>query len=309
MEGWASWPGCPITSEAGITSSGRSVLAALMAAGLNCARLDSFLFTPLVLDEYLRPADVDSTAWHVRGIIPDSLYQEVELVSSDGNRIYGFLVQPSGDSSHDNVTILYCHGKTHHINRYWGRVELLWEMGYRVFIFDYQGYGKSEGAPCGDACFADGRAALAFLHGRPEVDKERIVYYGWSLGTFVSTYLAAEVDTPFGLVMESPPASAQALVQEGTVFDVPGSMLTRCDFDNERRIARVGVPVLLIQGTKDQMVPRERHACRLLEAAEGRTEVDAVWAQDAGHDDVPYVLGEEYAKGINSYIDARLVSP
>ena len=242
----------------------------------------------------------------MNGIIPETLYHEVELVSSGGNRIYGFLVQPKNDTCRDGVTILYCHGNGHCINRYWGRLELLWEMGYRVFIFDYQGYGKSEGGPNGDACLADGRAALAFLRGRPEVNPNRIVYYGWSLGTFVATYLAADSLTPLGLILESPIASTEALVKEGTVFDIPGSMLTRLDFDNESWITRVGVPVLMMHGTEDDMLSPARHAQRLLEAAEGHTKVEMIWAEGAGHDDVPYVLGEDYAKDINLYIDARL---
>jgi len=270
--------------------------------------MDRFLFSPGSVDEYLRPVDVDSAAWHVSGIIPDSLYREVELASSGGNRIYGFLVQPKDRNAQNDVTILYCHGNGECINRYWGRVELLWDMGYRVFIFDYQGYGKSEGGPSGDACLADGRAALAFLHSRPEVNPERIVYYGWSLGTFVTTYLAADSLAPFGLILESPPASAEALVKEGTVVDIPGSMLTGfySDFDNEGRIARVGVPaVLMMQGTDDDYLPPTRHAQRLLDAAEGHTHIDVYWAVSGVHDDVPYVLGADYARAIGSYIASR----
>jgi hypothetical protein len=272
-------------------------------------KLDGFLFTPLVIDEYLLPEDVDSVAWHVRGIIPDTLYQEVELISSGGNRIYGFMVQPKVSPALDDVTVLYCHGSGHCINRYWGRVELLWDMGYRVLIFDYQGYGKSEGGSCGDACLADGRTALAFLRGRPEVNPDRIVYYGWSLGTFVATHLAADSVTPFGLILESPIASAEALVKEGTVFDVPSSMLTRCELDNESRIARVGVPVLMMHGTDDDRVPYSRHARRLLAAAEGRTEVEMIKVEGAGHEDVPYVLDEDYARRVTSYIASRVNEP
>ena len=268
--------------------------------------MDRFLFSPWIVDEYFLPGSIDSAAWHVDGIIPDTLYREVEIVSSGGNRINGFLVQPKESLPLNDVTILYCHGNSHCINRYWGRVELLWEMGYRVFIFDYQGYGKSEGGPTGDACLADGRAALAFLRGLPEVDPDRIVYYGWSMGTFVATYLAADSLTPFGLILESPPASAEALVKEGTAFDIPGSMLTRFDFDNESRIARVGVPVLMMHGTEDNYLPPARHARRLLAAAEGHTKVDMCWAEGAGHEDVPYVLGPSYGQRITLYIGNRV---
>jgi uncharacterized protein len=269
-------------------------------------KLDSFLFSPWTVDEYFLPGSIDSVEWHVNGIIPETLYHEVELVSSGGNRIYGFVVQPKDSVARNDVTILYCHGNGHCINRYWGRVELLWKMGYRVFIFDYQGYGKSEGGPTGDACLADGWAALTFLRGRPEVNPDRIVYYGWSLGTFVATYLAADSLTPFGLILESPIASSEALVKEGTVFDIPGSMLTRLDLDNESRISRVGVPVLMMHGTEDKMLPAARHAQRLLVAAEGHTEVEMVWAEGADHEHVPYVLGVDYTTHISSYLDSRV---
>ena len=299
-------PGSTITWEAGIARPvGLALAAAFLLLGTNCLKLDGFLFSPWTVDEYFLPGSIDSVEWHVLGIIPETLYHEVELVSSGGNRIYGFVVQPKDGVARNDVTILYCHGNGHCINRYWGRVELLWEMGYRVFIFDYQGYGKSEGGPTGDACLADGRTALAFLRGRPEVNPDRIVYYGWSLGTFVTTYLAADSVTPFGLILESPIASTEALVKEGTVFDIPGSMLTRLELDNESRIPRVGVPVLMMHGTEDDRVPYERHARRLLAAAEGHTEVEMIKTEGAGHEDVPYVLGADYARHIISYIDSR----
>jgi pimeloyl-ACP methyl ester carboxylesterase len=310
MAGSASSADSPTTSEAGIARLTRLALAAaFLLLGSNCLKLDRFLFSPWIVNEYFLPGSIDSAAWHVRGIIPDTLYrEEVELTSSGGNHIYGFLVQPKNSQPLDGVTILYCHGNSHCINRYWGRVELLWEMGYRVFIFDYQGYGRSQGGPTGEACLADGRAALAFLRGRPEVDTTRIVYYGWSMGTFVATYLAADSLKPFGLILESPPASAEALVNEVTVFDIPGSMLTRfySDFDNENRIARVGVPALLLAGREDEMVPPARHAQRIIAAAEGHIDVDVCWADTAGHENVPYVLGDEYARRITTYIGYRV---
>jgi pimeloyl-ACP methyl ester carboxylesterase len=275
---------------------------ALVLSLAGCLKLDRLLFVPWKVDEYLRPADVDSTAWRVRWVIPESLYREVELVSSGGNRIYGFLVQPAGGQARDGVTFVYCHGNSHCINRYWGRVELLWQLGYRVFIFDYQGYGRSEGSPAGDACLADGRAALRFVRSLPEVDTGRIVYYGWSMGTFIATSLAADSLRPFGLILESPPASAEALVREGTLYDAPGSMLTSLDFDNVGRIGRTGGPVLMVVGREDKEVPPRRHALRIAAAACGRVEFELHQVPGAGHDDVPYVLGPGYDSLVNHYV-------
>jgi dipeptidyl aminopeptidase/acylaminoacyl peptidase len=269
-----------------------------------CLKMDSFLFSPTKVDHYLDPADM-AADWCTRFIIPESLYREVELTSSNGNRIYGFLVQPAGPAR-DSVTVLYCHGNGHNINRFWSRVELLWEMGYRVFIFDYQGYGRSEGAPTGEACYADGRAALEYVLSRPEVNPNRVVYYGWSMGTFVATYLAADSVLPLAVVLESPPASASALVKEGTAFDVPGSFLTEFDFDNVTRVPRIPYHVLLMHGMKDDYLPYRRHALMIIAAAGGYDNIHAFLVADAGHDDLPTRLGHEYPSMVTEYINGRV---
>ena len=261
--------------------------------------MDTFLFAPTSVDEYLLPDDVDD-AWGVRFVIPESLYEEVVLTAPDGDKIYGFIVQPDGPTR-DSVTVLYCHGNGDNINRYWGRVELLWEMGYRVFIFDYEGYGRSEGTPSGDACYADGRTALEYILGRTDVNPDRIVYYGWSMGSFVATYLAADSLAPYRVVLECPPASATALVKEGTAFDMPGSFLTEFDFDNEKRIAEIDVPVLMLYGRMDEYLPYQRHALRIIAAAEGKADFKVEAVPDAGHEDLPERLGDRYGELLREF--------
>lgn len=283
-------------------------LALVIACALlgGCVTLDSYMFGPTRVDHYLDPADMDS-GWAVRFIIPESLYQQVELTSSGGNRICGYLVEPDGLHPFENtVTVLYCHGNSDNINRFWGRVERLWEAGFRVFIFDYQGYGLSEGSPSGEAFFADGRAALEYVRGLPGVDTTRLVYYGYSVGSFVATYLAADSIAPAALMLEAPPASVTALVREGTVLEVPGSFVVDMDFDNERRIPLVGAPVLLMQGLADTYLLPERHARRIINAARGFTELDTVWVTGAEHHNLPETMGAEYQRVVSDFVERRV---
>lgn len=276
------------------------VLGMCLAPG--CLKLDSFIFSPWTTDEYLRPEDM-RPEWSVNFIIPPDKYREVELVSSGGNRIFGFLVDPPTGTPRDDATVIYFHGNSHHINRYWGRVELLWEMGYRVFIIDYQGYGKSDGSPSGPACYADGRTALEYVLDQPAVNPERIVFYGLSMGSFITTYLAADSFTPLGAILVSAPASVSAITKEGTVFDLPASYLTELDFDNESRIGRVDCPVLLMHGKDDDYLLLKRHPFRLVEAAEkGGTTLVVAWVEGAGHDNVVETMGERYAEVITDFI-------
>jgi len=241
------------------------------------------------------------TAWHVRFIIPDSLIEPAAL-TSQGKGIYGFFVRPDGAHPDQNsVTVLYSHGNYGNINRYWGRVELLWEMGYQVFIYDYQGYGMSAGTPSGAACYADAETALSYCRHRADVDSTKLVYYGWSLGSFMTCHLAADIRPPAALILETPIASTSALTSEGTVLDVPGSFVANADFDNEKRIGNVGAPLLLLHGKKDETANFERNALRLYEKS-NKANTEYVWLDEAGHENIPETMGSEYAAVVTDFI-------
>ena len=272
-----------------------------------CLRLDSFLFDQTRVAQYLNPADMDSS-WHVRWIIPDSLVEPVTLHGLDSNRVYGFFVrQPAGaiDNAQAACTVIYNHGRSSNINRYWGRVELLWEAGCNVFIYDYEGYGKSEGEPSGKACYADAEAALKYVRSRSDVVDSMIASYGWSLGSFMACHLAADLDsfTPRCLILENPMASASGIAKEGAVLAIPGSFVVDADFDNERRIRSTECPVLLIYGDHDETAVPERNAKVLIAAAEGWTDLTVKVVPGANHSDLPETMGYgEYERVVRTFI-------
>ena len=281
--------------------------AALTLFSTGCMTLDSNLFDPQKVDEYFLAADMD-TAWHVRGIIPDSLREAVALASFGGNRIYGFFVRalPDTDGPGDpNVTVLYNHGNGRNINRYWGRVELLWEAGCNVFIYDYEGYGKSEGTPSGAACYADAEAALDYVLGRPDVDTSHVVYYGWSLGSFMALHLAVDIRATGVVILENPMASTSGLAKEGAVLSIPGNFLVEADFDNERRIAQGDSTsrLLLIYGKDDDTAVPKRTALVLLDKAWGWKEVKSLPVDGAGHSNIPEAMGySNYRQAVAGFI-------
>jgi len=252
--------------------------------------------------EYFNPAETD-TSWHVRGdVIPDSLIEPVTLHGLDSNRVYGFFArQPNGAG---RITVLYSHGRGENINRYWGRVELLWEAGYGVFIYDYEGYGKSEGAPSGAACYADAEAALGYVLARRDVVDSNVIYYAWSLGSFMACHLAADnADKPRCLILENPMASMSALAKEGAVLGIPGSFLVDADFDNEVRMPKLGCRTLIIYGKKDDTAVPERNAEVLLTAAKDQPDVTGYPVEGANHSDLPEVMGYgEYERVVKAFI-------
>jgi fermentation-respiration switch protein FrsA (DUF1100 family) len=271
----------------------------IVLAIISCQRpysLDDFLFEPVKLEgDYLDSAAL--AEWKCVDTIPDVLKELVVLPSTDGNPIYGYYVACDSDSTAEKrVTILYCHGNSTNMNRYWKRVEYLWNLGYNVFIFDYQGYGKSEGSPSGPALYDDGEAALNYLKSRTD----SIVYYGWSLGSYVATRLAADIEQPRMLILESAPASVNALLRDAGLVDLPGDYVAQADFNNVKRIADIDCPLFMMHGLADDFVVFERHAPYIWNAAELPKECE--WVEGAVHDNVPETMGDDYGRLINRYI-------
>lgn len=273
----------------------RAHVAGLLAltstlALLPSCKIDDFLFNSKKLASYSLS----------NRVIPDSVRTFVSM-SSRGNTIYGFYVKSSG--AHPDGTILYCHGNLESIEPYWERVELLYRAGYNVFIFDYEGYGMSGGECSEEALYADGRAALNYLRSRPDVDQSRIVVYGWSLGAVVAIDIAAREFRPRVLVCESPFASGEALVQSGTLIDIPGNAVLKGDYNNASKIRDVHAPFLLFHGTDDIFIDITKNGQVIFDSANEPKKFIRV--QGAGHTTVPWTMGAEaYIRALESFIES-----
>jgi alpha/beta superfamily hydrolase len=241
--------------------------------------LDSFLYNQKKIGRY----DL-STA-----IIPES-QRAMYTFTSEGHTLYGFWTFPPG-SSDTSLTVLYCHGNKDNIENYWDRVELFYRMGIRCFIFDYRGFGRSEGTPSVSGLYADGRAALNFVFSQFQVDSSRLFFYGYSLGDVVAIDLAARVMNPRCLIAEAPFANAQALLQDATLLDLPGEFVVDDNADNASKIRGIHTRFLLLAGSQDDFVPYNDNGRVVFENAPEPKQLLVV--QGANHTNVPQVMGFE----------------
>lgn len=253
-----------------------ALLLALLALGCVSCSLDPFLFNPQPLDHYDLPTDV----------IPAS-QRTLYTFESGGHTLYGVWIVPP-DSVAMGYSVFYCHGNKDNIDEYWDRVELLYMLGLRVFIFDYRGFGRSEGKPSISGLAADGRAALSFVRDSLHVDTTKLVFYGYSLGNVVSIDLAARVMTPLCLVAEAPFASTETLFQEAAPLDLPGSFVIDEPADNVARIREIHTPLLLLHGARDDFVPWADNGRVVWENAPPPKQLELV--PEANHTDIPYIL-------------------
>lgn len=268
------------------------IIFTFLIFGLISCSLDDNLFNPEKIDTYKLPANT----------IPDSLIAEV-MLDSEGNNIYGFWVDSNGERS--GITILYCHGNKHNIDEYWDRVMLFHELGVNVFIFDYQGFGKSENEPSEEGLYFDSKAALEYVKSRNEYNPDSLCFYGYSLGNVASIYLASQIQTPLCLFSEAPFASANSLTQGSVVIDIQPGWLTDGEFDNIENIKSIKAPFLLFHGEDDDFVRYRDNGKIIYDAAPNPKEL--VLIKDAVHNNVPYIMGKQkYLKKMEDWINLSI---
>ncbi len=216
----------------------RLAAAGLIGAALACISLDPVLFAPTRVSEYSFPQD-DAV----------STRELVQLTSEDGVRLWAlWLPRAPGPQLHRASSILYCHGNGDNLDVYYWRVKQLRDLGFNVLMFDYRGYGASEGTPSEQGLYADARAALAELRRRDPTGP--YVYYGWSLGSAVCTQLALE-QPPQVLHLDSPFPSVERLVNDNSDLPLASSTVSHWRFDNLSKIGKIAAPVQIFHGDAD----------------------------------------------------------
>ncbi|MDP2949423.1 MAG: alpha/beta hydrolase [Chloroflexota bacterium] len=221
-------------------------------------------------------------------------FEDVFLTASDGVRIHGWFVPGRRD-----VTWLWFHGNAGNISHRLENLRLLHdELGVSVFIFDYRGYGRSQGSPSEHGTYLDADAALTHLRSRPDVAQDRIIYFGRSLGAAVAVELATR-HPPLALILESPFPSVPYMARRTYPF-LPVWPLLRTRYDALAKIGNVQAPLLVLHGDRDTIVPIEAGK-RLFDAA--REPKDLYPIRGAGHNDTYVVGGQDYFTALARFVD------
>ena len=172
-------------------------------------------------------------------------------------------------------------------------------MGLSVLLFDYRGYGGNPGRPSEEGLAADARAAQAWLAAQPDVDPQRIAYFGESLGAAVAVGLAVQ-RPPAALVLRSPFTS---LADVGAVHYpwLPVRRLLLDRYPSIDRIASVRAPLLVIAGDRDDIVPLSLSR-RLYDAAVEPKRF--VLVPGAGHNDPELLDGSQMINEIKGFLSS-----
>lgn len=186
-------------------------------------------------------------------------FEDISFETSDGVKLSGWFVPGEGMG-----TVLFCHGNAGNISHRLDSISVFHRMGLDSFIFDYRGYGLSEGHPSEQGTYLDAEAAWNYLADERRIPTQQIIIFGRSLGGAVAAYLAQE-HTPKALIVESAFTSTADVGAKYYPY-LPVRLLSRFGYNTREYLTNVSCPVLIVHSSNDEIIPFD-HGLRLFEAA------------------------------------------
>lgn len=223
-------------------------------------------------------------------------FEDVELLTEDKVRLHGWFI-PSDNA---RGTLLFFHGNAGNISHRLDSIAIFNRMNLDVFIFDYRGYGQSQGRVSETGTYLDAEAAWFYLVETRAIDADEIIVFGRSLGASIAAWLASR-HRPAALILESSFSSVPSMAQRLYPF-LPVKWLSNFSYDTRQYVSRIECPLLVAHSKHDEIISY----------AEGRLVFDAAPADKqfldmrGGHNDGFIATGKAYSDGLSHFIESSL---
>ena len=219
--------------------------------------------------------------------MPDELgldFENVVFRSADGLKLTGWYIH----AKDSELTVLFCQGNGGNMMYCLDSINIFYNLGLNCFIFDYRGYGSSDGKPSEDGTYLDAAAAYKWLTEERKISSDNIIIFGRSLGGSIAAHLAGNARAK-ALVIDS---AFTSYVDIGKKFYpyMPVRWFARFKYTTIDYIRKVHCPVMIIHSRNDEVVPFE-FGLGLYEAADGPKEFVEIFGS---HNDGFLVSGEIY---------------
>lgn len=243
-----------------------------------------------------------------RGYHPEN----IEFRSADGTKLFGWLFHHDGSAKKPKALFVFYHGNGENLSSHY--LNLLWTLqeGYDFFIFDYRGYGLSQGEPSPKGTVADGEAALRLMRAR--YANTPLIIFGQSLGGAVALRNAIDLRdeiAPKAVVIESSFASYEEVgrrILGRAILTWPFQWLPWLVLSDryapDGDIARIApVPLLVMHAEKDEIVP---YRCGEEIFEQAKAPKDFLKIPGNGHADAFIRFGNEYQKKLLAWLGTKL---
>lgn len=238
-------------------------------------------------------------------------YEEVAFTSKDGTRLSGWFVPAVGTPK---GTVIHFHGNAQNMTAHFPFVSWLPAEGYNVFTFDYRGYGKSAGRVSRRGVFEDSLAALDYVRSRSDVDRNKLLVLGQSLGgaQAITVVGSGHTNGIRAVVVDSTFFSYRSIVKDKigripllSLLKTPLSyILIGDELSPAAYIDKIApIPLLLIHGTDDEVIPFHHGEWLLTKAGQPKS----FWRVDGGgHLEAFAETASPYRKQLTAFFDNAL---
>ena len=231
---------------------------------------------------------------------PTEPFEQVDLPRVDGLKQFAFILRQAGETK-TAPWLLFLHGNRATIGSRVNivRYEQLRALNLNVIAPEYRGFGGLDGTPTEGSVSRDARFGYDYLRGKLGVPAERIVIYGWSLGSAIAVNLASQV--PSGaVILEGAPASLVAIGQRQYPW-MPVRAVMRNPFESIEKVKGITAPMLFIHSPEDTVIPIEEGR-RLFAAANDPKEFVEV---RGGHTDPADVDAVKMFKAVRGFLERK----
>ncbi len=221
-------------------------------------------------------------------------FEKIAIKTEDRLKISAWYI-PADNARY---TVLFCHGNAGNMTHRLDSINILNELGLNCLIFDYRGYGASQGKPTEQGTYLDAMAAWKWLTQAQGTRPDRIIICGRSLGGSVAANLTTKVN-PKALVLESAFTSYEKIVKKFYPY-MPVHLFAKFGYNTMDSVKKVQCPVLFIHSRNDKIIPFE-FGLRLYEAAnEPKKFVEIT----GSHNDGFLFSGKTYTTGWSEWLES-----
>jgi len=219
-------------------------------------------------------------------------FNDIRLITADGVNLSAWYIP----ATNARGALLFCHGNAGNISHRLDSIRIFHELGLDVLIFDYRGYGQSEGSPSERGTYLDAQTAWDYLVKVRKKFPHKIILFGRSLGGAVATEMALR-NNAGALIVESGFTSVPDLGTRYFPF-FPVRLISRFEYSTINKVDKIDVPKLFIHSQDDEIIPY-RHGKALYEKAVQPKEFLEI---QGDHNEGFLLSGKRYIEGLDNFI-------